>query len=61
MLLAIFSIVADIVESGKGRQVVGAEFLRKKSDSIIHCTLHFSSIKTRDCNKHHVAWKFALG
>lgn len=61
MLLAIFSTMADTVESGKGRQVVGAESLRKESDSIIHCTLHFSIINTRDCNKHHVAWKFALG
>jgi hypothetical protein len=61
MLLTIFSIMADTVASGKGRQVVGAEFLRKESDSIIHYTLHFSIIKTRDCKKPHVAWTFALG
>jgi len=53
--------MADAVESGKGRQAVRAEFLRKESDSIIHCTLHFSIIKTIDCNKPQVAWTFALG
>lgn len=55
MLLTIFPMVADTVESGKGKQIAGAESLRKESDSTIHYALHFSIIKTRDSSKPHMA------
>lgn len=60
MLRATSRMVTYTVESSKGRQTVGAKFVRKECDPVIHNVLHVNIIETRDCSKLDVAWSFAL-